>query len=82
MGLGVRSWKAALGIPEIPLIIYMWTGKSTQVSTQITANVPSHGTAVFRISASAECVANVAPPGMVFNTVSLHRLTSAGSSAS
>ncbi|UNI19524.1 Alpha-galactosidase [Purpureocillium takamizusanense] len=54
----------------------LWTGKTTKVDAKsggITAsNVPSHGTAVFRI---AKSVSPVTPTGLIFNTLSMKCLT-------
>jgi alpha-galactosidase len=69
-------------LPQLYIAKDLWTGKTTHISNQITANVPSHGTAVFRVTAFAECVENITPTGMIFNTASLHCLTAAESSAS
>ncbi|PSS15319.1 carbohydrate-binding module family 13 protein [Amorphotheca resinae ATCC 22711] len=54
----------------------LWTGATSEVSNQITANVPSHGTAVFRVSSRLAAI----PTGMIFNTASLNCLTANGSS--
>jgi alpha-galactosidase len=75
--LGYPSW-----LPQLYTAKDLWTGKTTRLSKQITANVPSHGTFIFRVSASAECAENVTPTGMIFNNALLHYLTSEGRTAS
>ncbi|KAK6615659.1 alpha-galactosidase [Botrytis cinerea] len=53
----------------------LWTGKLSTTSKVVTAvNIPSHGTAVYRISAGYGNL-NVIPTGMIFNTASLNVLT-------
>ncbi|KAF7958843.1 hypothetical protein EAE96_002374 [Botrytis aclada] len=53
----------------------LWTGKVSTISKVVTAfNVPSHGTAVYRISAGYGNL-DVIPTGMIFNTASLNVLT-------
>lgn len=45
----------------------LWTGETTEATTEVdTGEVPSHGTAIFRISG----VKDVIPTGMLFNTAS------------
>ncbi|KAF4626555.1 hypothetical protein G7Y89_g11608 [Cudoniella acicularis] len=54
----------------------LWTGTSTVSVKQITAaNVPTHGTAILRISAIGSPF-TITPTGMLFNTYSLTTLTS------
>jgi hypothetical protein len=67
-----------IGIPSVSSVHVkdLWTGESTLEKNQVTAkNVPSHGTAVLRISAVAGSC-NSTPTGMIFNTYSLTTLTS------
>ncbi|KAA8576444.1 hypothetical protein EYC84_006565 [Monilinia fructicola] len=53
----------------------LWRGKSISTSKLVTAiSVPSHGTAVYRISAEYGDLV-VKPTGMIFNTASLNALT-------
>lgn len=53
----------------------LWTGKSLSTSKAVTAiNVPSHGTAVYRIFARYGEL-DIKPTGMIFNTASLNVLT-------
>ncbi|KAH8816528.1 glycoside hydrolase superfamily [Xylogone sp. PMI_703] len=54
----------------------LWTGSLSHVSKEITAvDVPSHGTAIFRIQTLNTPIETV-PTGMIFNTYSLNCLTS------
>jgi len=67
-----------VGISSLPSahVKDLWTDASTLETGQITAkNVPSHGTAVLRISAVPGSF-NSTPTGMIFNTYSLTTLTS------
>jgi alpha-galactosidase len=64
-----------IGLPALTSIHVkdLWTGSSSSALRQVTAkNVPSHGTAVFRLSGSFTST----PTGMVFNTYSLNTLYS------
>ncbi|GAB5592255.1 hypothetical protein Unana1_07155 [Umbelopsis nana] len=57
----------------------LWTGNTTVQTGQITAsNIPSHGTAVYRITPRAQCKAFL-PAGQIFNAFSLNCI-GAGSS--
>lgn len=71
-----------LGYPAVPTAPFsvqdLWTGDSTTATDEITASVPSHGTAVFRISSSQP----ITPTGQIFNTASLHCLTNDGTTVS
>ncbi|CZT48229.1 related to alpha-galactosidase precursor [Rhynchosporium secalis] len=54
----------------------LWTGQSIHTSEQVIAhNVPSHGTAIFRLSAHPGGSLASVPTGMIFNTYSLTTLT-------
>lgn len=67
-----------IGIPSASSVHVkdLWTGASSLGKNEVIAkNVPSHGTAVFRISAVAGSLNSVAT-GMIFNTYSLTTLTS------
>ncbi|QSZ29761.1 hypothetical protein DSL72_004278 [Monilinia vaccinii-corymbosi] len=60
----------------------LWTGKSVYTSKIVTAvDVPSHGTAVYRISAGYGNL-DIKPTGMIFNTASLKALTYSNQSVS
>jgi alpha-galactosidase len=66
-----------IGLP--PLLMFqvkdLWTGSTIISSNEVTAfNVPSHGTAVLRLSAVGRPF-DVIPTGMIFNTASLTCLT-------
>ncbi|TVY28212.1 Alpha-galactosidase A [Lachnellula hyalina] len=66
-----------IGIPTISAAFVkdLWTGVSAFERKHVTANnVPSHGTAVFRISAERGSCDSI-PTGMIFNTYSLTTLT-------
>ena len=66
-----------IGLPSAKMVNVkdLWAGKSTFAGKEVTAvDVPSHGTAVFRISGMGEGHQTV-PTGMVFNTYSLRVLT-------
>ncbi|KAM3075001.1 hypothetical protein ACMFMG_007538 [Clarireedia jacksonii] len=53
----------------------LWTGSSSIAKNGISViSVPSHGTAVYRISATYGSL-NIIPTGMIFNTASLQTLT-------
>nr|BAB08149.1 alpha-N-acetylgalactosaminidase [Acremonium sp. No.413] len=69
------STEALLGGPDVS-VKNLWTGetaKTAVASGGITASdVPSHGTAVFRI---AKSVSPVTPTGLIFNTLSMKCLT-------
>lgn len=71
-----------IGYPSVPTATFsvqdLWTGDYSSATNEITAKVPSHGTAVFRISSSQP----ITPTGQIFNTASLHCLTSDGTSVS
>lgn len=54
----------------------LWTGHQSTTTTEISAEVPSHGTAVFRVSSSQP----ITPTGMIFNTASRDCLTANGTS--
>lgn len=56
----------------------LWTGDSSSATKDITTSVPSHGTAVLRISSSQP----ITPTGQIFNTASLHCLTTDGETVS
>lgn len=57
----------------------LWTGETSSLSKQVVAqNIPSHGTAVYRITPSGQCK-NITPGGQIFNTFTMDCL-SAGSS--
>ncbi|CZR61098.1 related to alpha-galactosidase precursor [Phialocephala subalpina] len=60
----------------------LWTGSTSFAYKQVTAHsIPSHGTAVFRLSAlGGSC--DITPTGMIFNTYSLTSLTSSGKGVS
>ena len=67
-----------IGLP--PLLLFqvkdLWTGSTITSSNEVTAfNVPSHGTAVLRLSVAGRPF-DVIPTGMIFNTDSLTCLTS------
>jgi alpha-galactosidase len=66
-----------IGIPvsSIVRVKNLWTGSVKVASREVTAsNVPSHGTAILRISGFGGSPA-VIPTGMVFNTYSLNVLS-------
>ncbi|KAH6719283.1 glycoside hydrolase superfamily [Leptodontidium sp. 2 PMI_412] len=68
---------ARIGLPALPAVRVkdLWTGESTHASKEVTAHdIPSHGTAIFRISAPKGSCAST-PTGMIFNTYSLTTLT-------
>ena len=71
-----------LGYPAVPTAPFsvedLWTSDYSTITDSITASVPSHGTAVYRISSSQP----ITPTGQIFNTASLHCLTSDGTSVS
>jgi alpha-galactosidase len=71
-----------LGYPAVPTAPFtvqnLWTGDYNSVAKEVTASVPSHGTAVFRISSSEP----ITPTGQIFNTASLNCLTREGDSVS
>ncbi|KAI9738096.1 MAG: hypothetical protein M1818_005524 [Claussenomyces sp. TS43310] len=51
----------------------LWSGASSLVYGEIDAvNVPSHGTAIYRISSSEGTFGHVTPTGMVFNIATLN----------
>ncbi|PQE04629.1 hypothetical protein CJF30_00004414 [Rutstroemia sp. NJR-2017a BBW] len=53
----------------------LWTGSSGLATNEISVrSVPSHGTAVYRISATYGSL-NIVPTGMIFNTASFQSLT-------
>ncbi|KAG0650012.1 putative alpha-galactosidase A [Hyphodiscus hymeniophilus] len=67
-----------IGLPPLSIVKVkdLWTGSWSVASNKVTAvNVPSHGTAVMRLSALGHQWA-VTPTGMFFNTASLTCLTS------
>jgi alpha-galactosidase len=54
----------------------LWTGTSSVVVEKVTAkNIPSHGSAIFRLSGFGGCDKFITPTGMIFNTFSLSVLT-------
>ena len=71
-----------IGYPSVPTASFsvqdLWTGDYSAATNSITASIPSHGTAVYRISSSQPVV----PTGQIFNTASLHCLTSSGKTVS
>ncbi|KAK0103013.1 hypothetical protein ONS95_000803 [Cadophora gregata] len=73
-----------IGIPDLKTIHIkdLWTGESTSAFTQVTAHdVPSHGTAIFRLSAAKGRCGSI-PTGMIFNTFSLNTLTASSEGVS
>jgi alpha-galactosidase len=54
----------------------LWTGDYITATGGFAATIPSHGTAVYRIASSQP----ITPTGQIFNTASLHCLTSTGKS--
>lgn len=67
-----------IGMPPLPIVRVkdLWTGLYSVASKAVTAvNIPSHGTAVFMISAP-DTPCDITPTGMIFNTFSLATLTS------
>ncbi|TVY71299.1 Alpha-galactosidase A [Lachnellula suecica] len=67
-----------IGLPSVSSahVKDLWTGTSSLENSHVTAkDVPSHGTAVFRISGVAGSNSSV-PTGMIFNTYSLTTLSS------
>lgn len=56
----------------------LWTGDYSTATGGFAATIPSHGTAVYRISSSQP----VTPTGQIFNTASLNCLTTNGKSVS
>jgi len=67
-----------IGLPSVPSVRVkdLWTGTSSIASKEVTAaKIPSHGTAVLRISSLGAAIEYV-PTGMIFNTYSLNVLTS------
>jgi alpha-galactosidase len=71
-----------IGYPAVPTASFsvqdLWTGDYSTATDSISASIPSHGTAVYRISSSQP----ITPTGQIFNTASLHCLTNTGTSAS
>ncbi|KAH7383620.1 glycoside hydrolase family 27 protein [Cadophora sp. MPI-SDFR-AT-0126] len=68
---------ARIGIPDLPMVHVkdLWTGELSHTSKEVTArNVPTHGTAIFRLSAPKGRYSSI-PTGMIFNTFSLSTLT-------
>jgi alpha-galactosidase len=66
-----------LGLSPLPSVDVkdLWTGTVSTASKEImAADIPAHGTAVFRVSANGE-PCNITPTGMIFNTYSLRCLT-------
>ncbi|KAG9229648.1 glycoside hydrolase family 27 protein [Amylocarpus encephaloides] len=54
----------------------LWSGKSNVAKNRVTAtSIPSHGTAILRLSAVHKSLGRVIPTGKVFNTFSLTTLT-------
>jgi alpha-galactosidase len=71
-----------IGIPATSTVKVkdLWTGSTTFASKQVTASkIPSHGTAIFRISGFGGSQA-VIPTGMIFNTQTLNVLSMAKNS--
>jgi alpha-galactosidase len=68
-----------IGLPSSVSVVQvkdLWTGTSSLAYKEVTAsNIPSHGTAVLRISTVGEECEYI-PTGMIFNTYSLTVLTS------
>lgn len=56
----------------------LWTGETTKISGSIDVTLPTHATAIYRISS----VKTVTPTGMFFNTASLKCMTADGSAIS
>jgi hypothetical protein len=58
----------------------LWTGNSSLTFREVTAaDIPSHGTAIFRISAADRSLGDIIPTGQIFNTFSLTSLTASSS---
>ncbi|EHL03104.1 putative Alpha-galactosidase A [Glarea lozoyensis 74030] len=54
----------------------LWTSKTSIAIKKVAAtNIPSHGTAILRISAAEHSLGKVIPTGKIFNTFSLGTLT-------
>lgn len=67
-----------IGIDSFPGVRVkdLWTGGTNYARKQVTAtNIPSHGTAVLRLSPLGGGECEVIPTGMIFNTFSLTTLT-------
>jgi len=67
-----------IGIDSLPGVKVkdLWTGGTNYARKQVTAtNIPSHGTAVLRLSPLGGGECEVIPTGMIFNTFSLTTLT-------
>jgi alpha-galactosidase len=70
---------ARIGLPSLPAVQVkdLWTGTSSLAYKEVIApNIPSHGTAVLRISIVGGGGCEYIPTGMIFNTYSLTVLTS------
>lgn len=75
---------ARIGLPDLHMVHVkdLWTGHSTRAFKEVTAqDVPSHGTAIFRLSAPKGRCSSV-PTGMIFNTFSLATLTASSGGVS
>lgn len=73
----IVSWER-IGLPPMLYVEVkdLWTGSKSIASNLVTAvGVPSHGTAVLRLSATGRQF-DITPTGMIFNTASLTCLTS------
>ncbi|RDL41761.1 Alpha-galactosidase [Venustampulla echinocandica] len=73
--LSVSFERLGVGSARNAVVKDLWTGDKKTVSDEVTAaHVPSHGTAIFRLSLPRN-VGSPIPTGMVFNTFSLTTLT-------
>ena len=60
----------------------LWTGNSSVAFGEVTAtDIPSHGTAIMRISGAGRSLGQITPTGKIFNTWSLRALTAASNSS-